>query len=257
MGLINFDHSYTEDLGHKFLKILERAGFSLMAEQVEHPGKQFCRFIMFNKAGSGKKKRKGSYLEFVDIGRGGERINKPGLSLRYEGSLKKHFSSLKNKCGIKADYIHKNYNWKEESKRILPGWNFITFKRPRFKNIYLWFTEYELRPGIKKLPKISHRNTAESIYGLELCLKKSDQARLGEILKKNVAAEELDFDGLKLFLKKSVQTKISSIIVSCRSLKHFENISKISAKYLWRGEKAAIIKNPDKRMWDIIVVEKH
>ena len=41
------DHCYNIDQGHKFFKKLEVLGFTLSKSTMEHPGKAFCKFIIF------------------------------------------------------------------------------------------------------------------------------------------------------------------------------------------------------------------
>jgi len=83
--MLYFDHTYTNDPRHRFLKRLEKLGFNLDEKGVEHPGRQFCRFIMFPKPSS---PRKCTYLEFVNVKPGGDAITKPGISLGYSKALK-------------------------------------------------------------------------------------------------------------------------------------------------------------------------
>lgn len=249
MKTIGFDHSYTEDRGHKFLKALEKAGFVLEENQVEHPGKHFCRFIMF-RHGAGR-----AYLEFVHIGRGGARIDKPGVSLRYGGPLKEYFKAIKGRAGVQAKYIHKNYDWKKDSKSILPGWNFMTFSKPAFKNIYPWFTEYEPRPGKKRASPKPHPNTAQTIAGLEMTVRGADRPKLEKIFGRSLSGEAVSLGDFRLFTSAGRATRISALVIKCRDLDRFMAAAKIRSRTLWRGQDAAIIKNPSRGMWDIVAVE--
>ena len=251
MKMINFDHCYTEDMGHKFLKTLERAGFTLSEHQVEHPGKHFCRFIMFNLGKEGK-----GYLEFVNVGKGGQRIDKPGLSLNYSGLLKKYFNIVKRRKGVEAKYIHKNYQWKKDSKSRLPGWNFITFSKPQFKNLYTWFTEYEPRSERKRLAVVPHPNTALRVAGLELSVRTQDRPKIETIFGRKFDSDNINLGGINLFIQSARSTKLTTIIIECKSLKKFLKYAGDKAQITWRGKKAAMIKNPDRRMWNIIVIEK-
>ena len=250
MKSINFGHSYTEDMGHKFLKTLGQAGFVLAENEVEHPGKQFCRFIMF-KHGAGR-----NYLEFVHVGKGGERADKPGVSLRYGGQLKEYFKSIKKQRGLKAQYIHKNYEWKKDSKSVLPGWNFVTFKRPAFKSIYPWFTEYEPRPGKKRtLPK-PHPNTAQFIAGMELIARGADRPKLEKIFGRAFSQKDVSLGDFCLYINSGSSTRISALVIKCASLERFMKVAKIGEKILWRGKNAVLIKNPARGMWNIVVIDK-
>ena len=251
MKSINFDHSYTEDMGHRFLNTLGRSGFVLAKNEVEHPGKHFCRFIMFRQGSAGR-----VYLEFVRVGKGGKRVDRPGVSLRYGGPLKEYFKSIKSRKGIKAKYIHKNYDWKKDSKSVLPGWNFVTFLRPTFKNVYPWFTEYETYPGKKRLPPPSHPNTAQGIRGLELHVRGADRPKLEKIFGQKFSGKDVILGGIRLFIEPGRSTRIAALVLECKSLTRFMKLAKIKSTILWRGHKAALIKNPARGMWDIVVVEK-
>lgn len=251
MAEINFDHSYSEDIGHRFYKSLGRAGFVLSEHQMEHPGKHFCRFIMFNRSGG-----RLSYLEFVNVGRGGKRVTKPGISLRCSGALKKYFYGIKKQKGIKAGYTHKNYDWKKDNKSRLPGWNFLTFKRPQFKNLFPWFTEYEARPGRKRVPPPSHPNTAQAICGIALSVRGADRPKLEKIFGKSLKNNEVRVGGISLFLEPGRSTKVTALIIKCKDLKRFMKFAKIRSVSLWQGKDAALIKNPTRGMWDVIAVEK-
>ena len=249
MKSINFDHSYTADMGHKFLKSLGKAGFVLAENEVEHPGKHFCRFIMF-KHGAGR-----NCLEFIHVGKGGEKVTKPGVSLRYEGPLKEYFESIRKQRGLKAQYIHKNYDWKKDNKSALPGWNFVDFRRPAFKNIFPWFTEYEPRPGKKRaLPK-PHPNTAQFIAGMELFVRGADRPKLEKIFGRNFSQKDVRLGDFSLYINSGNSTRISALVVKCASLERFVKVAKIGKKVAWRGKNAIRIKNPA-GMWDILAVDK-
>lgn len=251
MKAVNFDHSYTEDLGHKFFKTLGRAGFRLSEHQTAHPGKHSCRFIMFERV-SGRM----AYLEFVDVGSGGKRVNKPGISLRCSGSLKRYFTRVKKQKGVVAKYLHRNYDWKKDAKSKLPGWNFLTFSRPRFKNIYPWFTEYEPRPGVKRLPVPTHPNTAKSISGVVLGVREQDKLGLEKVFGRRLTGKQVNLGGIRLFIEPAKATRISALVIQCKDLKRFVRVAKVKSPVLWQGSEAAVIRNPDRRMWDIIAVEK-
>jgi hypothetical protein len=251
MASVNFDHSYTEDIGHKFFKALGRAGFRLSENQAAHPGKHFCRFIVFAPPGG-----KREYLEFVDVGRGGRRVNKPGISLRCSGPLKKYFDRVKRQKGVKVKYIHRNYEWKKDSRSRLPGWNFLTFVKPVFKNLFPWFTEYEPRPGVRRLPAPAHPNTATAICGMVLAVRDQDRPRLEKVFGRSLAGRRANLGGIQMFIEPSKTTRLSALVIECRDFKRFTRSAKVKSPVLWEGRKAALIRNPDRRMWDIIVVEK-
>jgi len=246
---INFDHSYTEDIKHKFFKALGRAGFRLSEHQVAHPGKHSCRFIMFERVAG-----RMAYLEFVDVGRGGKSVNKPGISLRCSGPLKQYFAGVNKQKGVAAKYLHRNYDWKSDAKSKLPGWNFMTFSRPRFKNIYPWFTEYEPRPGVKRLPVPIHPNTAQSISGVVLSMREQDKLGLEKVFGRRLTGKLINLGGIRLFIEPAKTTKISALVVKCKNLALFMRVARIKSPVIWQGKEAVVIRNPDNRMWDIIVV---
>ena len=75
-----YDHAYTLDDNHKFLKELGQLGFKIDEMIVEHPGKAICRFLKFQNS----KKNQKQYLEFVSVkGAQREKHNHAGLSFRY------------------------------------------------------------------------------------------------------------------------------------------------------------------------------
>lgn len=250
MKHIGFDHSYTKDPGHKFFDLLGRCGFALSENKIEHPGKHFCRFILFRPGRAGR-----AYLEFVHVGKGGWRLDRPGVSLRYEGPLKEYFSAIKRQKGVKAKYGHKNYKWKEDSKSKLPGWNFVTFQRPKFKNLFPWFTEYEPNPYKKRTTPPLHPNTARYICGMELVVRAADRPKLEKIFGKKFAGTEISLGGIKLFVEAGKSTRVSALVVRFKSLKTFLRHAKQGAGTVWRGRNAVRIKNPAMGMWDILAVE--
>lgn len=251
MASVNFDHSYTEDIGHKFFTALGRAGFRLSESRATHPGKHFCRFIVFDR-GDGR----AAYLEFVDVGRGGKQVVKPGISLRYSGRLEKYYDRVKKVKGVKAKYIHRNYAWKKDSRSRLPGWNFLTFVKPIFKNLFPWFTEYEPRPGVKRLAPPKHPNTADRLFGVVLAVREQDRARLEKVFGRSLAGRRVDLGCIQLIVEPSKTTRLSALVIECRDFKRFTRLAKVKSPVLWEGRRAALIRNPDRRMWDIIVVGK-
>ncbi len=247
---IDFDHGYTNDPGFRFFKKLGRCGFVLSDHRVEHPGKHFCRFIMLPRGRVGR-----HYLEFVNVGRNGDPIDKPGISLCYEGKLAGHFARIKDLKGVKAKYGHKNYKWKEGSKSRLPGWNFVTFRRPSFKNLFPWFTEYEPNPYTKALPIPEHPNTAYGIYGMELAVREADRKKLERIFGRKIPDGESELGGIRLFIERGRATRVISLALKCRKLKTFLRCAKLGTGACWRGRAAGIIKNPKVGMWDVVAVE--
>jgi hypothetical protein len=197
-----------------------------------------------------------NYLEFVNVGNGGKKVNKPGVSLRYEGKLKDYFESTKRQRGLKAQYIHKNYDWKKDAKSALPGWNFVAFRRPVFKSIYPWFTEYEPRPGKKRTQPKLHPNTAQYISGMELVVRGTDRPKLEKIFGRNFGQKDVSLGDFSLYVNSGNSTRISALVVKCASLDRFIKVAKTGKKVFWREKNAVLIKNPAPGMWDIVVVDK-
>ncbi len=136
MSKLYFDHCFTLDQNHRLLKKLERLGFTLRPTATEHPGGHVCRFIMF------KGKVRNQYLEFVHTRPGGDAYSHPGISFGYKGPLESYFKRIKKT--LPSEFVHRNYDWKADSKTRLPGWNFLTFKHLGFRTLLPWLTEYEL-----------------------------------------------------------------------------------------------------------------
>ena len=62
--------------------------------------------------------------------------------------------------------------------------------------------------------------------------------------------------GIRLFLEPGSSTRIAALVLECKSLARFMKLAKRKSTILWRGHKAALIKNPARGMWNIVVVEK-
>ena len=182
-------------------------------------------------------------------------MKKPGLSLRCKGELKAYSAAIGRNKLINAKYGHKNYRWKEDSKSRLPGWNFVTFRRPTFKNIFAWFTEYEPNPYKKPVKNPRHPNTAYGIYGLDLLVRAADRTRLESIFGKKLPDGEVSVGRIRLFVESGRATRLRSLVLKCKSLNKFLSHAGARAGTLWRGRKAAVIKNPDPAMWDIYAVQ--
>lgn len=169
--MISFDHCFVRRFSRKKYQALDRFGFNTNVDYcVEHEGRQFCRFI----------KIKNSYLEFIDIPnyrffltvlrKNNELPCGTGISFRLDSSLRYRYKMLKEgfvKYGIK--FIHKNYEWKKDSKSKLPGWNFLTFEREIIEGMNIWFTEYEDTPARKRRQSVlrtDHSNKVTDVCGL-------------------------------------------------------------------------------------------
>lgn len=246
-----FDHSYTQDKNHRFLMRLERLGFTISSETMEHPGGAVCRFILFN----AKNPRKRNYLEFVHTKPGHKAKTIAGFSFGYANGLEKFHKKIKKK--IPSKYIHRNYNWKEDSRNRHPGWNFLTFKNPGIKSFYPWITEYERpkgwSPKKRKTPR-PHANKIDSIVGFEFEINSS-----GAKFFKNMCGRKnesvLKFgQGVKFYFNEGRSTKIKNVILHSPNLKNFIKKYKVDGEITFQGRPAALIKNPDPKMWNIIII---
>ena len=240
-----FDHTYTADTNFKFMKRLKRLGFNLDANKVEHPHSK-CRFITFDNS---------QYLEFIHpIGNTGH-YDRPGISFGYKGSLKR-FYDKKVKQGAELSFFHRNYQWKENSKYILPGWNFVQFKRTGIRTIFMWLTEYELING-KKRPtkKANHPNGVNRIVGHEFVIN-SKGRKIFELITGKKFKDKIEFSNGVVFYFTEGRTNLhkSVILKSSNAEKTKKYIKAIRFDY--RGQQAVRILNTclKKRMWDIIVI---
>lgn len=239
---IRFDHTYTNDQSHKFLKKLMDLGFTKVARDVEHPGKHFCSFIEFLTPN-----RDRAYLEFINVGRGGVPVNHTGLSFRYEKNLKQYYTKLKDKVPFKTFYMHKNYDWKKNSVDYLPGWNFLDFKGTGFRSLQPWFTEYENRKKLKKMT--THKNKVSMLTGGTYVLNSKGRDFFELILRTKVKDKFEYADGTCWEIRNGATNKIDKINLECSNLKLFPN-------KLLTTDGFALVKNPNgKKYWDICIYE--
>lgn len=250
--MIRFDHMYTNDPHHRFHKRLEKLGFKLSENRTEHPGRQFCRFIAFQP----ERKSDRCYLEFVNVKKGGEKIKCPGLSLGFTGKLERLHLRLTRKTTLKPRFIHKNYDWKKDSKSRLPGWNFVTFKGLGIRGFFPWMTEYERsphRPPQNRRPIVRHPNGARRIIGLELEVNARGRYFFDQLLGKKTGESVRLTRGVVLYLKPSRRTALNAVIIESTNLNRFAKHAKIRTLTRWRGRPAAEIKNPAGH-WNVIVI---
>lgn len=251
---IYFDHTFIEDLNHRFFKSLEKMGFSVDMRMVEHPGKAKCRFIKIGK----------TYLEFIHIGKGGEHYNKPGISFGAT-NLGGYYKKLVNSAIFKrakfgAKLTHKNYDWKKNNTDYLPGWNFLVFNHMRVQTIYPWFTEYEVHSNTKKKRRKSphHKNGVTKIKGAEIELNKRGevlfQAILGEKLRPIMSLP----CGFTFYFKFDAKTtRYCNVILESKNLKKTKSFMPKAKELDFYGDKALLVQRvlEAKRMWNILVVE--
>lgn len=247
-----FDHSYTRDDRHSFLKKLERYGFKVNHDyEVEHPGKHFCKFIHFENY---------NYLEFIKVPKSGKEIKTPGLSFKTK-DLKCFFEKIKKQSTFKCQFLHKNYNWKENNIDTLPGWNFLSFANTGIRSFYPWFTEYEQIPRKKKktIKKFNpaHPNMVNNIHGLEIYVNEKGEKFFEKILGMKIKEEVILSNGFKIYFhKKSRSNKLSNIILESSNLETTKKYMPKEKNTIFRGSKGIVINNPclNNKMWNIIII---
>jgi hypothetical protein len=89
-----------------------------------------------------------------------------------------------------------------------------------------------------------------------LSVREQYRARLGKVFGRSLAGSSVSLGGIRLILEPARTTRISALVINCKDLKRFMRAGKIKSSVLWQGKRAAVIKNPDRRMWDIVAVEK-
>jgi len=246
---LKYDHAYTNDPKHRFHKKLQKLGFTSFPPEVEHPGKQFCRFISFKAT----KSELPVYLEFIDARDPNFPIRSAGLSLRALGPLEKAFKKFRKK-GIRGNFAHKNYEWKKDSRSRLPGWNFVTFTRIGFRSLYVWITEYEKRSGVKPMKRQIHPNGVRWLHALEIEINPAGNSFFSKVFGHKLNQPRSMPGGQVFYYSGGRATRLKTIVLETYSLKHTQKfISGPLTK--WRGKLALQIKNPAD-MWDILIVER-
>ena len=248
-----FDHSYTPDKNHRFLKKLKKLGFTLKDEVREHPGGLICRFIMFPAQNPSKR----NYLEFIHTKPNHKAKTTPGFSFGYNKGLEKLHKKMKASGKIQTQFVHRNYNWQEDRRGRNPGWNFVTFKNTGIRGLFPWITEYEVPAGFdpkKRKPVKPHPNKVNKIIGFEFELNPAGE-KFFKIMCGRKNEEALNFGkGVKLYFSKGRRTKLKNVVLQSANLKSFLRKAKVDAEIKFHGKPAALIKNPNPNMWDIIIL---
>lgn len=245
MSNVYFDHCYTLDQDFKFLKKLEKIGFTLGKSIVEHPGKHICRFIHFY----GNTPRRFQYLEFVSVGRGGKPVKQSGISFGHKGNLEEYYKQLKSKKNYSPKFDHRNYDWKTDSKSKLVGWDFVSFKKHGLSHLYPWFTAYGVRPGSENTKwKIQHKVGKVRLVGLTFMLSKKGEAFVRHILGKGMKLS----CGVAVDVIPAKKDRQVQILLEVEKFdlvaKHADEVFYVNAK------RYALIKNPS-GMWNILIKE--
>ncbi len=245
---LRFDHTYSADQNFKFLKKLGEAGFILDKRKVEHPGKSFCKFIILPLV-----KNKKQYLEFVHVGKGGEKV-KAGFSLSAVKKLASMAKKLNQK--IPTHYHHKNYDWKKNSKARLPGWNFIMFPKHKSK-IFTWITEYEPNKNRKnqKVEDSNHPNGVYRIVEFNMHLSPADIKLFKNLFGSPSGNQFCLPEGRIINFSRSKTSRMVSIVMATKNLKMLVQNYRWDRLVAYNGRPAVLIKNPNLKMWDVVILE--
>ena len=237
---IYFDHCYSLDEGHKFLKILEELGFVADHRVTEHPG-VLCKFIFF---------KNNRYIEFVHKLSNTDTFTPSGFSFGYSKSLELFKEELESNTSIKTDLTHKNYDWKNNDSDHLPGWDYLNFKNNVFPQLHLWFTQYGPRPESKfDIPE--HPNGATEIYGHIFVVNKEGRDFFSIIFNQIIKDKVILNDGTVLHFKEGNKNHHLAVLINSNG-----DLSKyVSANNHLMGD-SLCIKNPSVGMWDIVLTNK-
>ncbi len=244
---IFFDHAYSGDQNHSFYKQLHKMGFTISEFMVKHPNSDCC-FLYFGK---------GSYLEFVHNPDKNKILKKPGLSFAVRNNLEALLEKYK-RIGLKCVFSHRNYNWRENNKDHLPGWNFLEFKKLGFRTFFPWFTEYEPNPNSKrKFIPVKHPNSVTGIWGHEFVINERGrdffQGILGTKIKKKVTLD----CGTVFYFKEGKNNHHSKVILKTKNIKKTSSFMKGADTISFDGRDGILIRNPSKEqwMWDILIIK--
>jgi hypothetical protein len=270
---MQFDHCYQKlDASEPYFALAER-GFSLSSDMTEHPGRQLCRFIRFNRSALSTLSRP-QYLEFVELAdfealrstypkdTTEDVLREPGFSLaadkRLEEVYRFNFAAFEK---FQPTYSHKNYAWKHDDKSELPGWNFLEFAKPIVNGMNVWCTEYEPNPNRQVAQKVEpHANTANQIRGFIWNVSPHEAAAFAQLSDSQVVDNKMNLaDGSTIFLDQNFggankkQTSFSAVILGCSDWDMFCREAKPDKIIDWQNQKAAVIEFGPTG-WDIVVV---
>ncbi|NRA67006.1 MAG: hypothetical protein HRU19_21130 [Pseudobacteriovorax sp.] len=289
-----FDHSWNRVFDDfRYVERLNQLGFAIAPKTVEHPGSQVCKFIVFP---GGQVTFPSHFLEFCLTTNEKDYLERhkrffrgPDAERRIKGSSLVLYSDLdlkrqqvdiqKRLPGFEVKYSHKNYEWKRDSKSILPGWNHLFFGKKRLlTGLRVTVGKKDPRdtlpddgPVAKKPTILPHPNSAEKIIGLilydnfsadfsnlsRLINRKPKTDRMlvlpdGTFIQSIIVGEDESIDSMFVGKKQN----LAAIMVKVKSLATFESFaSKLNFKKTsFNGVKAYHIPH-DEWHWDLIVVE--
>lgn len=243
---IYFDHTFTGDQNHSFLKKLKKMGFKVNDFMVKHPNAD-CRFLYFGK---------GSYLEFIHTPDENKILKRPGFSFGAKKNLEALFKKYK-KSGLNCSFTHRNYNWHVNKKDYLPGWNFLEFKKIGFKTFYPWFTEYEPNPNSKrKFTQIKHPNCVTGIWGHEFVVNQSGRDFFRRVLGTKIQDKIILNCGTSFYFKEGRTNFHSKVILKTSNFKKTNSYIKRADLINFEGRDGILIENPSPNMlmWDLLII---
>jgi hypothetical protein len=243
---LSFDHCYTSDPKHRFLKRLKRLGFEEVAKPVRHPDESYCRFIMFrggNPTGT-------MYLEFI------HRVppkSFPGLSFGYDSDLEK----LKSTMRLNSRLIHRNYDWHKQPKcERRPGWNFLLFYNRNFRSIHFWVTQYDSIAEKNRRKRVATKvNGVRGVSGLDLQLNKYGLKFLESILQQRISNSVRLACGTILWIQAGSVNRVRAVVMRTGNVRKWAKEVGIRDLVTFRNKVAARIANPTPRMWDLLLID--
>ena len=178
----------------------------------------------------------------------------------YKDEEPKKSDWIQNKCGT-----HYKLKFRPNGNAGIVGKkqrieNWLISQKPPIKNLYTWFTEYELNPlWPKKSEKVTvHPNSVYSIHGIKLSLTEKSKSNLETILCRRLKKKTFLSDGTVLYLELGKKDKFQSIILNCKSIKTAAKFFKNYETTIFEGQNGIYVDNISvdrKVMWDIIVVQ--
>ncbi len=166
MSRFGFDHTWCLIDSIETYKRLAEFGFQTdLEDETNLPENRVSWFLIFNNG----------YLEFIEDkstpSMHDDEAPFSGFSLRADENLSAFYEARRSEFQANGvGFVHRNYNWEENSTDHLPGLNFLIFDSPLTQGIFTWVTEYENPNGKENdggpnLPQVFHKNGCNSILG--------------------------------------------------------------------------------------------